>query len=305
MTPAAEPANAPATRSAPAGRSVRVGGQPEGIVVDAKTHLVAVGLRGPAELVLLDSRSGRLVRRVSLPGSPRHLQLAAAGGPVLVPAENADALIQVDLPGGNVHSTPVLRQPHDATEIAGRIFVGNEFGGSVSVISAGRVVASIGKLVQPGGVTADGADLGVIDVRSDLLSLYAASTLRLIARVSGGSGPTHAVSGDGRVFVVDTRGGAVRSFASAATGLRLQQRFAVPGAPYGVAIDAARRRLWVTLTARNELVEFTIGARGLTAATRYATGQQPNTVAVDPSNGRVFVANAAAGTVQLIDPHGH
>ncbi|MGI8559554.1 MAG: YncE family protein [Solirubrobacteraceae bacterium] len=261
-----------------------------------------MGLRGPAELALLDSASGKLLRRLRLPGAPRHLQLVMPNGPVLVPAENANALLQVALPAGTLTSTPVLRQPHDATQIAGRIFVGNEFGDSVSVISGGKVVASIGGFLQPGGVTAAGAELGVIDVRSDLLSLYDASTLRLIARAVGGAGPTHAVSAGGRIYVVDTRGGAVRSFAAGPRKLTLLQRLALPGAPYGVAVDAARRRLWVTLTARNELVQLAIGGRGLSEVARFATGQQPNTVAIDPSNGRVFVANAASGTIQMIAP---
>lgn len=67
-------------------------------MADAKTGLVAVGVRDPSRLVLVDGRSGRIVERVALPGGVRHLQLAAPGGPVLLPSEGADALLAVELP---------------------------------------------------------------------------------------------------------------------------------------------------------------------------------------------------------------
>jgi DNA-binding beta-propeller fold protein YncE len=69
-----------------------------------------------------------------------------------------------------------------------------------------------------------------------------------------------------------------------------------------MAIDRVRNRLWVTLTATNELVEVAIDGPRLRRGRSYPTGRQPNTVAVDPRDGRVFVADAGAGAVQLIDP---
>lgn len=59
-------------RVVPAGGSVRVGAFPEGILVDQRAGLVVVGVRNPSQLVLLDARSGRVVRRVSVLGAPRH-----------------------------------------------------------------------------------------------------------------------------------------------------------------------------------------------------------------------------------------
>jgi hypothetical protein len=66
--------------------------------------------------VLADTRTGRITRRVLLPGHLRHLQLAAPGGPVLVPDENSGAVLTVALPSGEV--TARVRtgvSPHDAT----------------------------------------------------------------------------------------------------------------------------------------------------------------------------------------------
>ncbi|MGI9184141.1 MAG: hypothetical protein ACR2GZ_04120 [Solirubrobacteraceae bacterium] len=64
----------------------------------------------------------------------------------------------------------------------------------------------------------------------------------------------------------------------------------------------ARDWVWVTLTATNQLAELDVSHTKPRVAGIYATGRQPDTVAVDPSNGRVFVANASAGTVQIINP---
>src|SRR5918997_6082580 len=92
---AAEPAASPPLERRPAGRVVAVGNRPEGIVADPVTGLVAVGLREPDRLALVDGETARVMRRVGLPGAPRHLGLAAPGGPVLVPAEPADRLVEV------------------------------------------------------------------------------------------------------------------------------------------------------------------------------------------------------------------
>ncbi len=298
----AEPAHAPAILVAPAGRSALVGNGPEGIVVDPRTGLAVVGLRGPAQLVMVNARSGRVVRRVSIPGAPRHLQLAAGGGAVLVPEEPVDSVLEVSLPSGRFRSIKVGASPHDATEDSGRVFVGNEFARSVSVIQGTRVVREIGGFTQPGGLAAAGPDVAVVDVGADSVTLIDAGTLHEIGRVSAGAGPTHVVAdAGGRVYVIDTRGNAVLTFATRPK-LRRLGRFPLTGTPYGVAIDPARERLWVTLTARNQVVEFDITGGLLRRVSTYATARQPNTVAVDEATGSVFVADSTAGAVQLIEP---
>ena len=135
--PAAEPAEAQPLEEEPAGEVVEVGGGPEGIVADPETGLVAVGLREPDELALIDGGSGEVVRTVELPASPRHLGLAGPGGPVLVPVERGDALVQVGLPGGEALSeTLVGRFPHDAAASPdGRIFVANRANGELQILN--------------------------------------------------------------------------------------------------------------------------------------------------------------------------
>ncbi|MBJ7472513.1 MAG: hypothetical protein JHD16_14500, partial [Solirubrobacteraceae bacterium] len=79
----------------------------------------------------------------------------------------------------------------------------------------------------------------------------------------------------------------------------LSRRVYVAGAPYGVATDETRKRLWVTLTARNELVEFGLHGRPHILQ-RIPTVRQPNSVAVDPESGDVLVAGRTEGQLQLL-----
>lgn len=301
--PAAEPAVSPPAHVRPTGRVVRVGSFPEGLVADPATGLVAVGLRNPDELALVSARSGRVVRRVRLPESPRHLALEAAGGPVLVPSERAGALVRVALPSGRVESvTPVGRFPHDVAASGARVLVGNEMADSVSILAGARRVATLSAPHQPGGVAPLPGGLAVVAaVGARVLAIYGLDPPRLVTKANAGVGPTHVASALGRLFVVDTQGDAILAF-------RMRPRFELngranaPGAPYGIAADERRRRLYVTLTARNQLIEYALGGPAPRWIATYPVVRQPNSVTVDPRSGRVFVASRTEGTLELIDP---
>jgi DNA-binding beta-propeller fold protein YncE len=298
LTPAAEPARSPALEERPAGRVVALGGNPEGLVFDPLSGLLAIGLPDPDRLALVDGRSGRVVRRVPLPESSRHLALAGPGGPVLVPAERANLLVEVTLPDGPVRSTRVGRQPHDAARARGRTFVGDERGHTLSVVEDGRRVRMLDAPIGPGGVAATtGRDLvGVVGVRERALELFDSATLRSVGNVDVGIGPTHVVGGGARFFVVDTRGDSLLEVRT--SPLRVHRRTHLAGTPYGIALDRERRRIWVTLTATNQVAELT--DRRLLRT--FPSVRQPNSVAVDPASGRVFVASRRDGVLQLLDP---
>ena len=303
--PPPEPAEAPPVEEEPVGRVVEIGGSPEGLVADPETNLVAAGFRDPDVLALLDGESGEVVRRVELPESPRHLQLAAPGGPVLVPAERSDSLVQVTLPDGEVSAeTPVGQFPHDATAAPnGRIFVADEFGNTVSVVEDGDVVETLEAPLQPGNVTAtDDGLVGAIGVRGLALEIYDAETLESSGRVDAGEGPTHVVAGpDDRFYVADTRGGAVLVYEARPEPGRVASAPLPEAYPYGLAMDAEREQLWVTLTADNALVRFDVSGAAPREMDRYPTVRQPNTVAVNPETGRVYVAGRD-GELQILDP---
>ena len=301
---AAEPATAPSLGAIPAGRVVAVGDQAEGVVVDPVTHLVAVGVRNPDGLALVDGRTGVVRRRVALPGHLRHLQLGSPGGPVLVPDESSGSVLTVSLPAGTITSqTTVGNYPHDATRAAdGTLVVADELGGALVFVRDGVVQHRITDVTQPGGVAAVGDDVAMIDVHDHTLDLYRTNPPTRRARIPAGDGPSHIVADrHGRLFVVDTRAGRLLGYATLPR-LALQTTTALPGSPYGIAYDAARDRLWVTLAGRNELVEFDVSGSAPRQVARFPTVRQPNTVGTDPDTGRVFVASRTDGQLQLIDP---
>jgi DNA-binding beta-propeller fold protein YncE len=303
LSPPAEPQVAPPPTGPIPGRTVPVGDAPEGVVVDAVTRTAVVAKRNPNELVLLNVDSGAVSGRTPLPGFARHLQLAAPGGPVLVPVESANALIRVDLPDGRAQP-PIATGtgPHDAAQAAnGTVFVTNEFGGAVSAVRGNSVVKDFGGSVQPGGVAAVGDSVGVIDVRKNDLTVYDAAALTVIGAVPAGAGPTHLVADrHGRLIVTDTRGDTIRVFTPRPTPAEAAS-VAQPGGPYGIAYDQERDRLWVTSTGTNEVVGYDMSGATPREVTRLATVQNPNTLGVDTSTGRLVIAGVP-GVLQILDP---
>jgi DNA-binding beta-propeller fold protein YncE len=300
---AAEPADAPVPLVEPAGRVVPLDGQAEGVVADPTTGIVVVAVREPFGLVLVDGQSGEVVGQVPLPGPVRHLQLAAPGGPVLVPSEGSGEVITVELPDGAVGSRIQIGEwAHDATATAdGTIAVTDEMGASVVLVRDGQVVHRFADVTQPGGVAAVDQLVGVVDVHEQTLSVYDTERLERTGRVSAGHGPTHIVADRfGRLVVVDTRGGWVLLFATSPS-LHLVGQAWLSGSPYGLTYDPIRDRLWVTLTAFNQVVGLDVSDHRPREVARIPTVRQPNSVAVDPTTGRLFVASRVDGILQLID----
>lgn len=296
-----EPAAAPAPSEHPAGRVVPVGRAPEGVVVDATGRLVAVAVRDPAELVVLDL-DGHEVRRVGLSAPARHLSAFSSAGIVLVPAERADQLQVVDVRAGVVTTTVgVGDHPHDAAAVGSRVFVGDEFGNTVHVVEGGRVARVLRAPLQPGGVAGGDGAVAVLGVRGRRLEAFDTASLASLGTVNAGVGPTHVVSDGRRFYVADTQGNELLVFEVQDGRVRQVARADAAGTPYGIAVDAGRQRLWVTLTASNRLVEYDIGATAPRAVRSWPTVRQPNSVAVEPRTGRVYVTGTADGVVQMID----
>jgi hypothetical protein len=303
----------------PEGRVTKLGKRPEGIVADAGTGLVAVALRRPAKLVVVRGSTGEIVREVSLPGAPRHLQLADPRSPqarVLVPDEDDDTLSQValggrfgmkDVPIGRiVAQAKVGRQPHDATPLGrtGEVAVGAELGNLLQIVKGDRVVRQKRIALQPGGLaTIDGGRIiVVVAVKERVIELYDAKTLEKIASKPAGVGPTHVVCRDeGICYVADTTGKSVLIFEWKGGDLELLRRQYLSSQPYGIALDEDRYKVWVTLPAVNQLVELRARTKSRTGRI-VPTVEQPQTVAVDAISGRVYVTGATEGVLQTVTP---
>jgi DNA-binding beta-propeller fold protein YncE len=239
---------------------------------------------------------------VAVSSAPRHLRFAEPGGPLLVPAEKSGELDVISIPAGEVvERVSVGRQPHDAVQADGLFFVTNEFSDTVSVVEAGRVIANLPGPAQPGGIAAVSNRVCVVGVRSHLLDLFDASSLQRIAGALAGVGPTHAAADANTCYIVDTAGNAILAFRTAPS-LDLASSTALPGRPYGVALDPERNRLWVTETSNNTLAELLLGDSGPKLVAVFPSVREPNSVAVDAATGRVFVTGTGDGVIQILDP---
>jgi hypothetical protein len=131
-----------------------------------------------------------------------------------------------------------------------------------------------------------------------VLDLVDARTGRRLARTGAGIGPAQIVAHRGRLFVTDTEGDALLVFVLRPE-LELVRRVFLPGAPYAIAVDHAREQLWITLSARNEVVQAPAHALPFPSRRRPAV-RRPDAVAVDPGTGRVLVGGSSAA--QAITP---
>jgi DNA-binding beta-propeller fold protein YncE len=174
---------------------------------------------------------------------------------------------------------------------------------AVRVLAGRRELARAPTGLQPAALALldSGRQVGVLSVRGRVLELFDARTLARTGRADAGTGPANVVSDGGNyLYVTDTTGGAVLIF-RVAGGLRLERRYPLAGSPYAIAYDGLRRRLWVTLTATNELVELSAGRRPRELR-RFPSVRGPVDVAVAPASGRVVVSGAGGDLVQLLDP---
>lgn len=299
--PPAEPGEAPPVRSALPGRVVELpSGSPEGAALDPATGTLALALREPARLALLDT-SSRRVRTVPSPGAARHLSIARPGE-LLVAGESTGTLARVRLPAGEVvERVSVGRGPHDGARVGNRVFVANEFGSSVGVVEDGRMVRELTGLRQPGGLTATDERVAVVDVWRNRLHVFDARTLERVATLPAGRGPSHVRPiGPGRVAVADTRGNALLSYGVAERSRRLD-RVALGGRAYGLATEPRRGFAYVTLANTNEVARVRVSAEGkLHRAGTVDTVAQPNAIAVDERSGTVYVVGRKESEVQIL-----
>ena len=123
---------------------------------------------------------------------------------------------QVALPGGEVTETMVGDYPHDAAQVAsGQILVGDEMGGTLSVVDRRRGHPD---LRQPDPARRGGHRRRPRRGRGRRrvqLTTYDVAAGELQTVLDAGDGPTHVVAdGRGRFLVADTRGDAMLVFGS-------------------------------------------------------------------------------------------
>lgn len=307
--PAAEPGRAAPPSVAPVGKIVPIGNAPEGIVIGT-SGMGAVAVRSPDGIELFDASTGAVRQTVPTAGAARHLEMAGPDGPVLVPLEQTNELSELSLADGKVLSTAkgVGRQPHDAARTSsGTVVVTNELGGGVVFVKDGTVLGSLpAGPFQPGGVAAVGNYAAVADVQGNGVWVYDGATRQQVAQAPVGVKLTHAVGlTDSMAAFADTDGGAVL-VERIAPQITQVARIDAPGKPYGLAYDAPRHRLFITLTASNVLrvVDLADPTKPRILGD-LPTVQQSNSVAVDPRSGGVVVTGSdpdGSSSLQIIPP---
>lgn len=222
-----------------------------------------------------------------------------------MPAESANSVFEISAAQGVIAEVPSGEHPHDAAYADGKLFAADEFSDTVSVIQGGKEVDSLPAPVQPGGIAAvRNRYLALIAVSERVLQVYDARSNEALGMTDAGTGPTHIEALGRDVYVADTEGDVIRRFridsSPEETG-----KTAAPGAPYGIAVDPRRKRIWVTLTATNRLNGYSVAGPEMKKIAGYPTIRQPNSVTVDPRTGNVFVASRTEGQLERISPDGN
>jgi hypothetical protein len=302
LSPAARPARAPTLTVRAAGRVIPIGSHADAVVADPNAHVFAVAVHNPSRLILVSVRTGQIRERVAIPtGTRRPDAPPPAPAVFLVPAETGRRALAIQ----PALRTPADERPPSATLVLGQTFVTDARAATVVALDRGRPSETLPATIHPGGLAAADFDrrLAVVAARERTLALYDPRTLRRVAQLPAGAGPTTVVAGGDRLYVADTRGDAILVFATHVGRRPLARagRISLPrgSAPYGLALDPVRQRLWVTLSARNELVSFPVSGRA-GPVRRLPTVQQPDAVAVDSALGTIAVTGRAHGVLQLI-----
>jgi hypothetical protein len=178
-------------------------------------------------------------------------------------------------PAAALASAPAAEPSRVTAE--GREFTVDRAANRVRVSGGGELRTAL----EPASITsaAGGGQVAVLSVRGRVLELFDARTLERLGRADAGSGPVQVASnGANYLYVTDAIGGSVLVF-NTRPDLHLVRRYGLEGAPWAIAHDEPRRRLWVTLAKAGRVVEMTTGRR-IRKLRDYPTVAEPTRVAV-------------------------
>lgn len=273
-----------------------------------KRWLVAAAL--PLMLAAGMEQAGyHLVRRVVLGGdgkwdyltfdAPRHRLFVTHGTEVLVVGADSGNVLGV-IPGTDgVHGVALAQD-------LGRGFTSNGRSGTVTEFDLATLkplatIATTGQ--KPDAILYDSASHRVFTFNggSDNATAIDATTGRVVGTVPLGGKPEFAVTdGHGRVYVNLEDRSAVLSFDPATLAVRSRWPLAPCEAPSGMAIDRARRHLFVGC--ENRMMAVVDADSGKVLAT-VPIGAGVDANAFDPSTGFAFSSNGD-GTLTVVDVRG-
>ncbi|WP_433076545.1 YncE family protein [Dactylosporangium sp. CA-052675] len=282
------PTWAPAPSASPAGTTMPVPERPTGVAIGTTVTAISEN----AAFVLPEAA------RSPVAGPTRGVVSVAGGFRVV-----AGSAVH-NLPGGATWALPAPGGAIAVPRDAGWTAVALPDRGDVIILSAtGEVLRTIATGGRPAALAADGSRIAVLDASESSITVFDAATgARQEALRAGDGAVTVAAVGGGRFAVIDARDGELLVFDTGP--LILRQRYPVKGGAWAAAYDGNRGVLWVTLTARNEVVGFHLGGGTPREVGRHPTVRLPLALAVDPASGALAVAGSdgtgAQGLVQRI-----
>ena len=163
--------------------------------------------------------------------------------------------------------------------------------GTATVDNRNKIFARVDALVTQGNTTV------VLDRGQTSVTTIGADGRVEQALRAGEGATTLAADPQGRVLVVDTRGGQLLVYG--VDPLILRQAYPVRQAPYGLA--GSRDLAWISQTASNVVIGYDLSTGIPVEKVRYPTVQQPNTLAFDEASDTLYVVSGSGAGVQVID----
>ena len=169
----------------------------EAVALDDASHYVFVPNRGSADIAVIDTRTDKVVRRISVGEVPHQVAVSPAEGKIAVTntADNTLSIIDLDRLTAEA-AVPLDEEPeHMALSPAGdTVAVGNIGAGTVSFVSlaTGRETARVDGLFEPHNMTfnADGGQLYVGNLGASFVSVIDVASGRVTDEIAVGAGKT-------------------------------------------------------------------------------------------------------------------
>lgn len=168
-----------------------IGRAPAGVEVSADGSLVFVAERDDDTVAVVDAATLQVTTRHAVGSHPFGLRLAPDGATLWVTNVLSHDLSVIDLAKAAIATVPVGHRPYCVAFAAGRAFVSNQYGDSVSVIDLGslQTVTTLPLVTYPEGIDSDGKTVWVVSWMDELLLGIDAVSLQRTATVPLGRNP--------------------------------------------------------------------------------------------------------------------
>ena len=306
----ARAADSPPASQNPAGAVRPLAGHPLAAVFDSGTRQLAVLCPGsePSESAtialfgaaqapprVIDLRA----RAAALTGDDHGtVYLSVRGGYLMVHLAAGDTEQVRVADAANTDFTAIARRADGKVELGsadGAVYTvapaASASSGTATVDNRNKIFARVDALVTQGNTTV------VLDRGQTSVTTIGADGRVEQALRAGEGATTLAADPQGRVLVVDTRGGQLLVYG--VDPLILRQAYPVRQVPYGLA--ASRVLAWISQTASNVVIGYDLSTGIPVEKVRYPTVQQPNTLAFDEASDTLYVVSGSGAGVQVID----